>query len=205
MIKVFDARFVTSATAPQGYPPGGVPEFAFVGRSNVGKSSMINALVGRRNLVRVSNTPGRTRLLNFFEATVDLHGVRQSVRLCDLPGYGFAKAPKGEKRQWREMISGYLKKRQELDAVVAIVDAVVGPTPDDQQMLAFLSENVRRILAVATKMDKLSKSQRKPRVAQLAGALGLDLARVVPFSATEPFGIDEVWESLLATRRDDSR
>jgi GTP-binding protein len=198
VIRVLDARFVTTAVSAESYPPPGPPEVAFVGRSNVGKSSMINALAGRRKLVRVSNTPGRTRTLNFFDVDLEVGGQRRTVRLADLPGYGFAKAPKSEKRKWQEMISAYLRKRSVLGVVVSIIDGVVGPTPEDEQMLAFLSEYVPRILVVATKMDKWPKARVKPQALALAKALGLDTARVIPFSATDRVGVDEVWESLLS-------
>ena len=119
MIKLIDARFVITAVEPKGYPTGHSAEVAFVGRSNVGKSSMINALTGRKKLVRVSNTPGRTRTLNFFDVELERGGVRHRVRLADLPGYGFAKASKAERAQWEKMITTYLEKRHHLEAVVS--------------------------------------------------------------------------------------
>ena len=140
MIKIIDARFVTTAVEPKGYPTGHAAEVAFVGRSNVGKSSMINALTGRKKLVRVSNTPGRTRTLNFFDVELERDGVRHAVRLADLPGYGFAKASKTERAQWETMITTYLEKRHRLEAVVSIIDAEVGPTPDDIHTLDYLQE-----------------------------------------------------------------
>ena len=197
MIRVKDARFVVTATEPKNYPSADVPEVAFVGRSNVGKSSMINALVGRRKLVRVSNTPGRTRTLNFFDVDLDQDGASRTVRLADLPGYGFAKVSKGEKQAWVDMIDTYLKKRFGLKAVVSIVDAEIGPTPDDLQMLDFLSEASGRFLVAATKLDRLPKAKRKPRLNDIAQALEVPREAVHGFSATEPLGVDEVWEALL--------
>ena len=118
-MRVVDARFVTTAVAPEGYPRGDLPEVAFVGRSNVGKSSMINTLAGRKKLVRVSNTPGRTRTLNFFEVDLELApGQRTRVRFADLPGYGYAKVSKAERESWEEMITSYLEGRPALKAVV---------------------------------------------------------------------------------------
>lgn len=198
MIRVLDARFVTTAVAPASYPPPGPPEIAFVGRSNVGKSSMINALAGRRKLVRVSNTPGRTRTLNFFDVDLEPGG---TLRLVDLPGYGFAKASKVERRQWETMASGYLEGRPNLEVVVSIIDGEVGPTPADDQTLSYLSEIVRRILVVATKMDRLPKARRKPAAQAIAARLELPEAAVIPFSATEKIGIDDVWESLLQDKQ----
>jgi GTP-binding protein len=197
VIKVLDARFVITAVEPKGYPRGGLPEIAFVGRSNVGKSAMINALAGRRKLVRVSGTPGRTRTLNFFDVELERDGTRQTVRLADLPGYGFAKVSKAERANWQKMIETYLDRRRELGAVVSIIDAEVGPTPDDLAMLDWLSERSPRVLVAATKIDRLNKARRKPRIQQLARALELPAAAVVPFSATEHIGVQDVWEAVL--------
>jgi GTP-binding protein len=196
VIKILDARFITTAVEPKGYPTSLAPEVAFVGRSNVGKSSMINALTGRKKLVRVSNTPGRTRTLNFFDVDVERDGKPHLVRFADLPGYGFAKVSKAERAEWQTMITTYLEKRRDLKVVVSIIDAEVGPTPDDFQTLDYL-QDYRRILVVATKMDRLPKARRKPRLAALAEQLSLPREAVLPFSATEKLGLDEVWGALL--------
>ena len=127
MIRVLDARFLTTAVDPPGWPAPSAPEVAFVGRSNVSKSSMINTLTGRRKLVRVSNTPGRTRTLNFFGVDLAQGEERRQLLLADLPGYGFAKVSKTERAGWEEMITAYLRGRTVLCAVVAIVDAEVVP------------------------------------------------------------------------------
>lgn len=197
MTHVLEADFVTTAVEPKGYPSGHQAEVAFVGRSNVGKSSMINALANRRKLVRVSNTPGRTRTLNFFDVALEHEGVRHRVRLADLPGYGFARVSKAERAQWKKMISAYLEKREGLQVVVCIIDAEVGPTSDDFYTLDFLQESQHQLLVVATKLDRLAKARRKPRLVELAGQLDLPLEAVVGFSATERLGVDEVWEALL--------
>lgn len=198
MIKVLDARFVTTAVEPKGYPTAPGPEVAFVGRSNVGKSSMINALAGRRKLVRVSNTPGRTRTINFFDVDVERGGKQHLVRFADLPGYGFAKVSKTERSQWRTMITAYLEKRRDLKVVVSIIDAEVGPTSDDFQTLDYLQESKCPILVVATKIDRLPKARRKPRLNALAEELSLPREAIIAFSATEKLGVDEVWDALLA-------
>ncbi|MBM7115351.1 ribosome biogenesis GTP-binding protein YihA/YsxC [Archangium primigenium] len=198
MIKILDARFLTTAVEPKGYPTSLAPEIAFVGRSNVGKSSMINALTGRKKLVRVSNTPGRTRTLNFFDVDVERDGKPHLVRFCDLPGYGFAKVSKTERAEWQSMITTYLEKRRDLKVVVSIIDAEVGPTPDDFQTLDYLQE-YRRILVVATKIDRLPKAKRKPRLSALAEQLSLPREAVLAFSATEKMGLDEVWDALLGS------
>lgn len=197
MIHVLSADFVLTATTLEQCPWDPLPEVAFVGRSNVGKSSMINTLANRKKLVRVSNTPGRTRTLNFFDVMLDARGRKTKVRLCDLPGYGFAKVSKSERAAWHEMISGYLTGRKQLKVVVSIVDAEVGPTPEDEQMLEFLQETAARILVVATKIDRLSKAQRKPRLLQIMKSLELPAGTLYGFSAVERIGLEEVWGALL--------
>src|SRR6476620_11050515 len=118
--RVLEAEFVTTAVAPDGYPRADRPEIAFVGRSNVGKSSMINALTQRKKLVRVSNTPGRTRAINFFNVAVELDKKRYSMRFADLPGYGYAKVSKSERNIWDKLIDGYVKNGKYVKVVVAI-------------------------------------------------------------------------------------
>ena len=197
MIRVLDARFLATATADDHYPAPAGPEVAFVGRSNVGKSSMINCLTGRRKLVRVSKTPGRTRAINFFDVDLEVEGVRQSLRLADLPGYGYAKVSKGEREGWEKMITTYLRKRKVLKVVVSIVDAEVGPLPADLATLDYLTQADAQLLVVATKIDRLPKAKRKPALSALAKRLELRPEMVVPFSSVEGWGVDEAWEALL--------
>lgn len=196
MIRVLDASFLTTAVEEAGWPAADVPEIAFVGRSNVGKSSMINALTGRRKLVRVSNTPGRTRTLNFFDVLLERGELRRAVRLADLPGYGFAKVSRDERASWERMITTYLERRTSLRGVVAIVDAEVGATEDDVRTLAYLVSGGRRVLVAATKLDRLGKARRKPSLAAIAERLSVPRDSVLGFSATEKRGVPEVWESL---------
>ena len=196
-VKVVDAAFVTSAVSAEGYPPDESAEVAFVGRSNVGKSSMINALTGRRKLVRVSKTPGRTRTLNFFDVCVEVGGGRHRLRLTDLPGYGFAKVSKAEHQLWDAMITNYLKGRRNLRLVVGIVDAEVGALSSDHLMVEYLRAAGRAFLIAATKVDRLGKAKQKPAVWKLAEQLHVPAEVVIPFSATHAIGIDEVWESVI--------
>ncbi len=197
MIRVLDARFLATATADDHYPAPSFPEIAFVGRSNVGKSSMINCLTGRRKLVRVSKTPGRTRAINFFDVDLEVDGARESLRLADLPGYGYAKVSKGEREGWEKMITTYLKKRQILKVVVSIVDAEVGALPADLVTLDYLAQANAQLLVVATKIDRLPKAKRKPALLALAGKLDLKPEMVLPFSSVEGWGLAEAWEALL--------
>jgi GTP-binding protein len=197
MIRVLDAQFVTTATTLAQAPRDAVPEVAFVGRSNVGKSSMINTLAHRKKLVRVSNTPGRTRTLNFFDVTLEQGPRKRVLRLCDLPGYGFAKVSKAERQDWQVMISAYLEQRDRLEVVVSIIDAEVGPSQDDVAMLDMLEALPPRILVVATKLDRLAPGKRKPRLGALARQLDLPEGAVLGFSAVSGLGIDQLWGTLL--------
>jgi GTP-binding protein len=197
MIKVHTAEFVTTATQLEDYPRHNVPEVAFVGRSNVGKSSMINTLANRRKLVRVSNTPGRTKTLNFFDVTLEHRAKKRVIRLCDLPGYGFAKVPKSERAIWDRMINTYLSNRHTLKVVVTIIDGEIGPTPDDLEMLDFLQDKPPRILVVATKLDRISKSARKPQLLKIQKQLELPANSLLGFSSNEDIGHEDVWRTLL--------
>lgn len=197
MIKLLEARFITTAVTPDQYPDGVNPELAFAGRSNVGKSSMINAITGRRKLVRVSNTPGRTRTLNFFDADLEYKNGRKTVRLCDLPGYGFAKASKTDRQQWQTMITTYLEKRFPLRLVVCIIDAEIGPTEDDEQLLGYVTGVGKKVLVAATKIDRIAKAKRKPGLQQIAKQLQLPVDNVLMFSAVDKIGVDELWGTVL--------
>lgn len=197
MIKVVAAEFVTTATKPAEYPRQATPEVAFVGRSNVGKSSMINTLANRKKLVRVSNTPGRTKTLNFFDVSLEHRARKTTLRLCDLPGYGFARVSKDERIAWDKMINSYLRDRHTLKVVVVIIDGEVGPTSDDLEMLDFLQDKPPRILVVATKLDRVNKAARKPRLKKLQEQLELPENALLGFSSNEAIGHEELWRTLL--------
>lgn len=182
--------FTTSAARP-GQLPERDAEVAFVGRSNVGKSSLINAVAGARQLARVSNTPGRTQLINLFDVVGSGDG-RAGAAVVDLPGYGYAKVPGRVRRDWPEMIEGYLLDRESLVQVFVLVDGAIGPTPLDEQMLAWLRENGIPHTVVATKSDKVKASVRDRRRRDLAAGCRLDPDDVVWVSATKGTGIDEL-------------
>ena len=186
---VHQAEFVKSAVKPKDYPPPALPEVAFVGRSNVGKSSLINVLANRKALVRTSSTPGRTQLINFF----DINGI---LTLVDLPGYGYAKAPPDVRKQWGPMIETYLAKRDSLRTVVLILDIRRIPSEGDLQMLRWLEMyNIPPIL-VLTKCDKLSKNEQAKQKAIIAAAVKRDKGMLLPFSALSRDGRDGIWQEI---------
>ncbi|MCA1827604.1 MAG: ribosome biogenesis GTP-binding protein YihA/YsxC [Myxococcales bacterium] len=192
---VHSAEFVKSATKPAEYPPPGLREIAFCGRSNVGKSSCLNALAQRKALARVSRTPGRTRLINFFDLRVaETLENPQEIRFADLPGYGFASGPKSETKQWQQMIEKYLGSRP--DALVVLVDGELGAQPSDIEMVRWAESLGRKVIAVATKLDKLARSRRKQQTDKIAGQLAV--REVIAFSAKERFGVEELWHALLS-------
>lgn len=171
-------------------PPSKLPEVAFAGRSNVGKSSLLNALVRRRAIARVSSTPGRTREINFFE-------VNGEFVLVDLPGYGYARISKAERAAWRPLIEGYLHGTSALRGLVLLLDVRRDPTPEDEQMLAFLAERGVPVLVAITKIDKLNARAATARVEQLTSKLALEPDQVVPFSATTGAGRDELAAAVV--------
>jgi GTP-binding protein len=191
---VKSALFITSATKPQHYPESGLPEIAFAGRSNVGKSSLINALVNRKNLVRTSSTPGRTQLINFFD-------VNGTFTLVDLPGYGFARVPLDVKRQWGPMIETYLSQRTNLRGVVLIIDIRRIPKEEDLQLLTWLRTFSITPILVVTKCDKVSRNERERQLSLIAKELGVEKTALKPFSALSKEGLENIWteiESVLA-------
>ena len=197
------AEFLCTATRRADWPGGPAAEFAFAGRSNVGKSSMLNALARRAGLARVSNTPGRTRALQFFAVTVQPSPAARplTLRFCDLPGYGWARVSRAERDRWAAMIEEYLRQRQDLRAVILVVDARHPPQPADHEAMAFLQAAGRPVLLVATKVDKLPRARRLPAARAAARELGLGEGEAIPFSAAEGEGSDALWARLLDLAR----
>lgn len=183
------AEFVTSAVKPSQYPPGVLPEIAFAGRSNVGKSSLINTLVNRKRLVKTSSTPGRTQLINFFE-------VNGRFSFVDLPGYGYAKVPLPVKKTWGPMIETYLSGRPTLAGVVLIMDIRRTPRHEEFDFIAWLKQYGIESILVLTKTDKLSRTKQLKQLDANASALGVDRERLILFSAQTRKGREQVWEAV---------
>jgi GTP-binding protein len=192
-------RFVTSAAAPGQFPPPGAPEIAFLGRSNVGKSSLINALVGNK-IAKTSNTPGRTQTINFFE--VRRHGKpKAEFMFADLPGYGYARVPKDITAKWSEFINPYLEKRPSLALCLSLVDVTIPPQQLDIQLLQWLRHADRQFLIVATKADRISNNQLRTSLHKLCDQLQVGLDQIVPFSAKARIGQDELWRVIRSAAR----
>jgi GTP-binding protein len=188
-MKIISTEFIKSAAKPGQYPPAECAEIAFAGRSNVGKSSLINVLVRRKKLVRTSSTPGRTQLINFFS-------VNRCFNLVDLPGYGFAKVPMAVKKSWGPMIRTYLEERETLKGVVFILDIRRIPRSEDIQLLDWLEEFHIPTIPVLTKVDKVNRGQRDKQVARIAAATGLPADAFSLFSAVSREGLEDIWDRI---------
>jgi len=187
-MKIRSAEFVTSAPTLESAPPPELPEFPLVGRSNVGKSSLINCLLGRR-IAKTSNTPGKTRLMNFFR-------INESFMFVDLPGYGYAKVSQTMRAHWDRELQRYLRERDTLRMILHIIDARHGPLANDVEMHSWLRERGLPLLVVLGKGDKISRSQLMRQRQATAAALKLHVKDVVPFSATTRDGRDELLDRL---------
>ena len=185
-----NVEFLTSAVRSEQYPPAGVPEIAFAGRSNVGKSSLINLLMNRKKLAKVSQNPGKTRTINFFT-------VNDAFRIVDLPGYGFARVSKAEAEKWGPMMEEYLSSRPDLRKVVQLVDIRHAPSAQDRQMYEYLQYYGLDGLVVATKADKVSRSEQAKNIAVIRRDLKLKKGdRVIPVSALNKTGTEEVLAAI---------
>lgn len=191
MFKVKDVEFVTSAAAPSQFPDTDLLEIAFVGRSNVGKSSLLNSLVNRRNLARISSTPGKTRQINFFTVNKQFHFV-------DLPGYGYAKVSKVERESWRKTIEAYLLRREQLRLVVSLIDIRHDPTALDIELVNWLDSIEREYIIVLTKGDKVKKELLSARIEQVSQMFFEHryLRGVLWYSVKTPESRDNVWNVL---------
>ena len=187
-----ELAFLGGMAAPGGWrPPAALPEVAFAGRSNVGKSSLLNKLVRRRAFARVSRTPGRTREINFFQ-------VNDQLVLADLPGYGYARVAHEKREVWRPLIEGYLRSSERLQGVVQLLDVRREPSEEDRIMLDFLSDLGVPTIIVVTKIDKLNVRAAKQQMTELARMLQLEDEQMIPFSAVTGAGRDELAEAIVS-------
>jgi GTP-binding protein len=187
-MRVKSAEFIKSATQPEHYPRDGRPEIAFLGRSNVGKSSLMNSLLGVRGLARTSSTPGRTQLINFFL-------INESFYFVDLPGYGYARVPSEVKREWGPMIEKYLATRPNLVLSIVITDSRHEPTKLDLQMIEWLQSKEKPFIIIATKADKLSGNKLR---ASISRGSAVQKNRLIAYSAVTGIGADRVWKEITA-------
>ena len=186
-MKIASSEFVKSAFSREHWVNGGLPEVAFLGRSNVGKSSLINSLLHRKGLARTSNTPGRTQSINFFLINTAFHFV-------DLPGYGYARVSKVMKQDWGKMAEEYLSQRDELNLSIQLVDARHDPTPLDRQLNEWLVFNGKKHLVVATKSDKLSNNDLAKRIRGMR--VEFDKSEIIAYSVTTDRGRDDLLEKI---------
>jgi GTP-binding protein len=191
-MKILRAELVTVASRAAGFPPPELPEVAFLGRSNVGKSSLLNRLVNRKQLARTSTTPGKTRLVHFYRIE------RAHAALCfvDLPGYGYAKVSQKERRSWQRLVESYLEGRSALRAAVLLIDLRRDASEDERLLLAWLAERGIPALVALTKSDKLGPGARGARARALAAGLGLPADRVLVTSAEHGLGIPDLWRAI---------
>jgi len=193
VLKVLKAEFILSAFAVRDFLRDGRPEVAFVGRSNVGKSTLLNRLLDRRKLARTSRTPGRTRAVNYFL-------VNDSLYFVDLPGYGYAKAGKTDREEWARLVDRYFEQALPEAKVIQLVDSKVGATPLDVTAYEYLESLGAEIIVVATKFDKLKQSQRQRSLAEIRRALTLDSqAQLLPVSGLTGAGLDPLWREITAS------
>ena len=190
-MNIQSAEFIKSAVKPTEYPPPQLPEVAFAGRSNVGKSSLINTLVNRKRLVKTSNTPGRTQLLNFFT-------VNGRIGFVDLPGYGYAKVPEPVRQRWGPMVEAYLSQRGCLRGVVLLIDLRRDPGSEEINLLHWLADRTLPVRIVLTKADKLSKSRQTLRRQKIAAALRISASELILFSAKTRAGRNDLWREILS-------
>lgn len=202
LMKIHSADYVISAPSLKECPDfHGTPELVLVGRSNVGKSSFINSLVQRKNLARTSNTPGKTRYINFYDISYHAPGMPaksapKKLLFVDLPGYGYAKISKTEQEKWRKNLEAYITKRESIRLVIQLIDARRGPQDNDIQMHEWLQYHGKQVQVVLTKIDKLSRNELAKQVALTARLLDITVPDVIPFSAETHTGRDAAWTQL---------
>ncbi|MBN8191164.1 YihA family ribosome biogenesis GTP-binding protein [Bacillus sp. AFS015802] len=189
-MKVNQVELVISAVRPEQYPGDFLPEFALAGRSNVGKSSFINKMIGRKSMARISSKPGKTQTLNFYK-------IEETLYYVDVPGYGFAKVSKTEREAWGKMIETYITSREQLRAVILIVDLRHAPTNDDVMMYDFLKHHELPCIVIATKADKIPKGKWQKHLKVTRETLNMDSEDdLIMFSSETGLGKDKAWDAI---------
>lgn len=188
---MFEAEFLASAANPHQFPPETLPEYSFLGRSNVGKSSLLNRLAGKKGLAFVSSTPGRTQTINFYRVGTRLH-------LVDLPGYGYARVPKSESGHWKKLVDSYLLGRSCLKLSLLLIDSRRGWMDADRQLKEFLAYYQRPFVVVATKIDKLNRKEENQSLAAIREEV--PDVEVMPFSALSGRGVREIWQTITNSK-----
>lgn len=187
-MKIRNIEFLTSAVKKEQYPKD-LPQIAFVGRSNVGKSSMINTLLNRKNIARVSQTPGKTRTINFFE-------INKEFVFVDLPGYGYAKLSRQETANWGKIMDEYFKKCKELEHIFVLLDIRHNPKEDDIKMVDYIRYNNIPLSIIATKADKLTRSEQNKSIKNISERLEVDRSNIFMISSLKKYGQNEIWEYI---------
>ena len=193
-LNIQNTNLKISAGLPKQFPSDPIPQVAFSGRSNVGKSSLINTLLGRKSLARVSSAPGKTITINFYD-------VDKKLYLVDLPGYGFAKRSPEDKKKWSALTDGYFTDNKNIDRltlVLQLIDSRVGPTKDDEMMLEFLRATELPFVVVATKIDKLKATERKKNLEAISAHPLISGQKVIAFSSLKGEGKEELWKTVLS-------
>jgi GTP-binding protein len=191
-VKILGAEMIAAAAGPDQFPACDLPEVAFLGRSNVGKSSLLNRLVQRRKLARTSGTPGKTRLVHWYA----VRRPEGELLFVDLPGYGYARVSKDERERWRVLVEAYLEGRAALRCAVLLQDVRRDPSEDEELLIAWLAERGIPVVLAVTKSDKLKRMQQAKRIAKIRAAVDLPRNRLVVTSAEKGTGIDELWRAV---------
>ena len=197
-MKITSAEFIKSATSPSHFPPPSFPEIAFAGRSNVGKSTLINALTNRKKLAATSSTPGKTRLINFFI-------LNRKLYLVDLPGYGFARVSLEVRKEWGPMVETYLRNRPNLRLVIVLLDSRRTPSEGDLQLIKWLKATGNDYVTVVTKSDKLSRNELQKQASVIRKTLGAEGRELIFFSAKTGDGKDALWREIQKRIGEDPR
>lgn len=187
-----NAEFILSAAKPEQFIKTDLPEICFAGRSNVGKSSMINKILGRKNLVKVGNTPGKTRLINFFN-------IDSKYIFTDLPGYGYAAVSKAERAAWGKLIEYYFAHRQNLALCVLLLDIRRVPNSDDMKMISAMKSRNVPLISVLTKADKLSNNEKVKQIKIISESSGINKENLIVFSSVTGQGKEQIWQEIVKT------